>query len=115
MCASQTGHQLSVQRKEKKSKFDKYVAETKEHIATLQTQHAAALGNISNQLETKTKEVLSLRGKLRAANPVLTTRRPTQSLQGGKTARTQRKLAAELQSFLEERYATQEAREQAVF
>jgi hypothetical protein len=82
------------------SKFDKYVAETRDQTQALATQHALALGNLKFQLETKTKEVLSLRGKLRIAlriaAPTATAKRAPTGLQGGEMAKTKRKLAAKI-------------------
>jgi hypothetical protein len=84
------------------SKFDKYVAETKDQMQAMAAQHALALGNINFQLKTKTKKVLSLRGKLKLA-AYIAKRAPT-GLQGGETTWTKRMMAAKLHTFLEKSY-----------
>jgi hypothetical protein len=89
------------------SKFDKYIVETGTQIAKLKQQHAHALYVVQRQLEIRSKEVVSLKVKLRLARPALTTiARP---LLGGHSAATQRRIAAELGNFLEHKFATAEA------
>lgn len=95
------------------SKFDNYVLESKEHIATLQSQHSQALANLNQQLALKTSEVCSLRAKLRLTKPSI--ERKVRPLTGGVSAPTQRKLAVELENFLNLKFATTAARNQALY
>jgi hypothetical protein len=96
------------------SKFDKYIAETRNQIADLKVQQAHALSVVTRQLQIRSKEVQSLKVKLLClAGPGLPA--PSRPLLGGHTAPTQRRIAAELQTFLEHRSATPEARKQALY
>jgi hypothetical protein len=97
------------------SKFDKYIVETRNQIAELKAQHANALYVVKRQLEIRSKEVVALKVKLRLARPSLTTTTTARPLLGGNSAPTQRRIAAELGNFLEHKFATAEARKQALY
>jgi hypothetical protein len=46
-------------------KLDKYIKESKEHIANMQAQHSQALANLNLQLSQKKSEIRSLKASLR--------------------------------------------------
>lgn len=96
-----------------RSKLDKHIAEAKEQITILQSQHAQALANINAQLSHKKTEVRSLRASLRLVKPSIDRR--VRPLTGGLSAPTQRKLATELENFLLLNFATTAAQNQALY
>jgi cell division protein ZapA (FtsZ GTPase activity inhibitor) len=95
------------------SRLDKQIAESREYIANLQTQHAQALANLNTQLCYKKSEVNSLRAKLRLVKPNI--ERKIRPLTDGVSAPTQRRLASEIEKFLNLKFATSAARDQALY
>jgi hypothetical protein len=95
------------------SRLDKHISESKERIAHLQAQHSQALANLNQQLSLTTAEVRSLRARLRLTRPSI--ERRVTPLTDGVSAPTQRKVAAELESFLLLKFATTAARDQALY
>jgi hypothetical protein len=96
------------------ARFDKYIEDTRITIAAQEKKHYEAFQNLQNTIDRKNKELLSLRNRLRltgAAQGILKPR----PLQGGTSAPTQRRLAAELDSFLNAKYATEATQKQAIF
>jgi hypothetical protein len=101
-----------------KRKFDKQVAESRAVIANLQAQYQSTVTNLHKTMAVKDKELLQLRttGQIRFRGATPTKRvQKERRLYGGTTAPTKVKLAKRLETLLAAKFATEDARKQALY
>jgi hypothetical protein len=98
--------------------FDKYIEDTRIARAAQEKKQSEALQNLQNIVDKKNSEMIFLRNRLRLTGAAQRVPQPIlkpRPLQGGATAPTQRRLASELGAFLDSKFATVAARQQALF